>query len=75
MKLVGIVGMPGSGKSELFKSAEFADFEKFDDVLANKNANEQRIRELIKTGKSVLVSDIEFCDAEWREIFERNVGG
>lgn len=74
MKLVGIVGMPGSGKSELFKSVEFVDFEKFDDVLANKEANEQRIREFIKSGNSVLVSDIEFCDAEWREIFERNVG-
>ena len=66
--------MPGSGKTELFKSPEFASFEKFDDVLANRERNEQRIRELIQADKSVLVSDIEFCDAEWREIFQRNIG-
>jgi len=66
MKLIGIVGMPGSGKSELFKAAEFASFDKFDNVLANWEKNEQRIRELIQDRKSVLVSDIEFCNLEFR---------
>jgi hypothetical protein len=75
MRLIGIVGMPGSGKTEMFfKSEKYAEFERFDDVLANQERNEQRICELIETDKSVLVSDIEFCDAEWREIFQRNIG-
>lgn len=74
MKLLGIVGMPGSGKSELFKSPEYANFEKIDDVLANRELNEPCVRELIHNNKSVLVSDIEFCNAHVREAFEKSIG-
>ncbi len=74
MKLVGIVGMPGSGKSELFKSPEYADFERLDDVLANREQNERHIRALIQQQKSILVSDIEFCNKGVRDEFQQRIG-
>jgi len=66
--------MPGSGKTTLFESAEYADYAKFDNVLAGWELKEQRIRELIHEDRSVLVSDIEFCNADIREKFQQRIG-
>jgi hypothetical protein len=74
VKLFGIVGMPGSGKSELFKSSEFSGYEKFDDVLAKREANEELIKVLIHQRKSILVSDIEFCNDSTRNQFQMRIG-
>jgi hypothetical protein len=74
MKLVGIIGMPGCGKTELFNSAEFDGFTKFDDALANREINERNIRSLIQGNGSILVSDIEFCNDSVRDEFQKRIG-
>jgi hypothetical protein len=74
MQLIGIVGLPGSGKSTLFEDPSFDRFLKIDDIGKNWPLNEQSIHDAIQQNRSVLVSDIEFCNSHARTEFEKRIG-
>lgn len=61
--LVGIVGMPGSGKSK-FLSQDFGGFVPYDDVGGEDKW--WQILQALKQGKPVVFSDIEFCNEDRR---------
>lgn len=80
-KIIGLVGLPGSGKSTYFSRAEFAQFLQKDDIGAAEKhngkgwqANENDIRAAIKSGQSAIFSDIELCYSGKRNECEARLG-
>jgi hypothetical protein len=72
-KLIGVAGLPGSGKSTFFARPDFAEFFQRDDIGTNWRHNERRVCEELKNGKSAIVSDIEFCNEQKRNDFEKKM--
>ena len=74
MRLIGVIGLPGCGKTSFFLEKEFEGFLKIDDIGIDWTSNEAKISAAIQNNQSVLVSDIEFCDAHKRAEFENHIG-
>jgi hypothetical protein len=74
MKVIGVAGMPGSGKSRIMRQFETAGFHRFDDINVDWNSNIPRCKALMTEGKDVIVSDIMFCKSEWRAKLEQELG-
>jgi len=80
IRLIGVVGLPGSGKSTFFNGMEYAGFIKKDDIGDSGKhgkdwqGNEEEIHSGIKNGPSAIASDIEFCNPYMRNAFEEHIG-
>lgn len=74
MAIVAIAGMPGSGKSRLITQYEGRGFVRFDDINKAWRENLASVRELLVTGRDVVVSDIEFCRKNMRKRLEDELG-
>jgi hypothetical protein len=74
VKLIGVAGLPGSGKSTFFARPDFAKFFRCDNIGTNWRTNEEKVCQQLKNGKSAIVSDIEFCNAQKRDKFEMRMG-
>lgn len=73
-QVVAIAGLPGSGKSRLMQELERNGFVRFDDVREAWEENIVRAREAIGEGRAVVITDIMFCDDEWRRTLELALG-
>ncbi len=72
--IVAIAGMPGSGKSRLFRQYAEEGFLCVDDINKSWHANIARVRKSLDAGARVVVSDIEFCRIEMRKKLEADLG-
>ena len=71
--IIGIAGLPGSGKSRLMDELRNNGYEVFDDINISWNTNIQCVKSLIQEHKPVAISDIMFCEREWREKLENEL--
>jgi hypothetical protein len=74
VKIVGVVGLPGSGKSAWLSELREKGAHVVDDIGKDWSVGLAEVRKSVSKGVRVAVSDIEFCDARRREAFERDVG-
>lgn len=74
MAVIGIAGMPGSGKTRLLGAFRARGFVRFDNINCDWNRNLPRTRTAARQGHDVAIADIVFCDAGWRERLEREIG-
>lgn len=74
MKVIGIAGLPGSGKSTLLRELVAAGFVAYDDFGERWDEHTAQARADLASGKSVVVSEINFCQREWRTRVEDAIG-
>jgi hypothetical protein len=76
--IVGIAGLPGSGKSRLILDYQAKGYIVFDDINSNKKGgwilSVVHARSLSAGGSNVVVSDIMFCEPGWRQRLEEDLG-
>jgi ABC-type dipeptide/oligopeptide/nickel transport system ATPase component len=65
-RVVGVVGLPGSGKSALMRGLVANGFRMHDDIFEQEEQSIAAAREDIAAGQSIVVSDIVLCRAEER---------
>ena len=70
MRVIVVIGMPGSGKTTLLKSLGV---EYFDDIFANNSEKLPAFKAAILAGRSVAVSDVDFCKSEVLNKFVRDL--
>jgi len=69
-QIVAIAGLPGSGKSTLVRDYVARGYTAFDDPGATWDETLVHIAEAAQRGERVVVAEIMFCRAEWREQLE-----
>lgn len=74
MSIVGIVGLPGSGKSSLMREYIAAGYVGCDDFGEHWDEHVAIVRESLAAGTPVVVSEINFCRVEWRDRLEAVLG-
>lgn len=72
--IIGIAGLPGSGKSRLMEQLKSEGYSLHDDINANWDVNLPKAREEAQGGLKVAVSDIMFCEASFRERLMTEIG-
>jgi hypothetical protein len=75
MHVLGVAGLPGSGKSRLMRKFSLIGYDCYDDVNTDWETNLTQARKKAKQGIRVAASDILFCDILWRKSFENEIGG
>jgi hypothetical protein len=71
--VIGIGGMPGSGKTTLLKLFR-DDIPRLDDFNNNWTTNLASALSFIAAGKTLLITDVQFCDPAWRRKLEEQLG-
>ncbi|WP_411280679.1 hypothetical protein [Gemmatimonas sp.] len=74
MNVIGIVGLPGSGKSSLMREYIASGYASYDDFGEHWDEHVARARESLAAGTPVVVSEINFCRTDWRERIEAELG-
>jgi RNase adaptor protein for sRNA GlmZ degradation len=74
MVVIGIAGLPGSGKSSLIRELEADAYICYDDVNRDWKGNIPKARTEAQRGKNVAVSDIMFCEESWQRRLEEELG-
>jgi len=73
MAVIGIAGLPGSGKSRLIAELQQHGYSAYDDIRIDWIGNLPNARSEARSGKNVAVSDIMFCSASWRGRLEQEL--
>jgi hypothetical protein len=73
VEVVVIVGLPGSGKTDLIKEFEAQGYQCFDDMNKNWQRSTLRMLRLISQQRAVACSDIMFCTRLYRQRLERTL--
>ena len=60
--VIGIAGLPGSGKSRLMDELQAQGYSRYNDINRDWNSNLPKAREEAHDGQRVAISDIMFCD-------------
>lgn len=74
MTVIGVAGLPGSGKSALMDYFQNAGYSRYDDINRDWNENLRRAKTEAQTGKNLVISDTMFCKDEWRVRLESELG-
>jgi predicted ATPase len=74
MSVIAIAGLPGSGKSGLMDELKLNGYARYNDINRDWDADFPKAKADAKAGRSVAICDIMFCDQEWREKLERDLG-
>jgi predicted ATPase len=74
MKVIGMAGLPGSGKSRLMDKYQLQGFSRYNDINKNWLNNLSRVQAELQQGRNVAISDIVFCRASRREQLEKELG-
>jgi len=74
MSVIGIAGLPGSGKSRLMDRLQSGGYSRYNDINRDWCGNLSKIQAEVKQGKRVAISDIMFCYESWRRRLERELG-
>lgn len=72
--IIGVAGLPGSGKSHLLAVLHARGFARVDDLNIDWRGNLRRIRRELGAGRDVALADIMFCQPAWRRRLERELG-
>ncbi len=72
-KVIGIAGLPGSGKSRLMDELQSEGYSRYNDINRDWNANLPKARAEVQQERCVAISDIMFCDQSWRQRLEREL--
>lgn len=72
--IIGVAGLPGSGKSHLLDVLRARGFVSVDDINIDWRGNLRRIRRELGEGRDVALADIMFCQPAWRRRLERELG-
>ena len=73
-QVLGIAGLPGSGKSRLMDDLSSRGYSRYDDINRNWGGNLPKARSEVRQGKRVAISDIMFCEEKWRKLLEQELG-
>lgn len=73
-RIIGIAGLPGSGKSQLIDKIMNNGYIPFDDVNVNWQLNLAIACYVIEQAKKVVIADIMFCKESWRHKLEYEIG-
>ncbi len=73
MAVIGIAGLPGSGKSTLMNELQKQGYSPYDNINVDWNGNLPRARTEAHQGKDVAISDIMFCKESMRRRLEREL--
>ena len=73
MALVGIVGLPGSGKTKHLNHGRYDGWEQFDDIGKNWCVNEATLRRLLRRRLNIVCTDIIFCIEQIRFDFGKRI--
>jgi predicted ATPase len=73
MAVIGIAGLPGSGKSRLMDEWAAKGYSRYDDINMDWDANMAKLRAEAAQGRDAVVSDVLFCDETWRQKLEREL--
>lgn len=74
MKVVGIAGMPGSGKSRLMQHYEADGYHRFDDINSDWPKNIKDACSRLARSERLIISDILFCRQDFRERLAAELG-
>ena len=74
MAIIGIAGLPGSGKSRLMDELHRHGYRRFNDINRDWEANVAEARQAAQKGEDIAISDIMFCDESWRRTLEKELG-
>ncbi len=74
MGVIGIAGLPGSGKSRLTKELQKQGYSRYDDINGDWPGALPKARSEVQRGKNVVISDIMFCEEPWRKRLEIELG-
>lgn len=74
MQVIGVAGLPGSGKSRLMDELERQGYRRFNDINRDWAGNLPSARAEARAGRRIAVADIKFCDATWRHRLEDELG-
>ena len=61
MSVIGIAGLPGSGKSRLMDRRQSEGYRRYNDINRDWAGNLPKVRAEEQQGKHVAISDIMFC--------------
>jgi tRNA uridine 5-carbamoylmethylation protein Kti12 len=70
--VIGIGGMPGSGKSTFLKHFR-EDIPRLDDFNNNWTTNLASALAFLAADKTVIITDVQFCDPAWRRKLEEQL--
>jgi hypothetical protein len=74
MRVIGIAGLPGSGKSRLMDKYQSQGFSRYNDINKNWRNNLLKVQAELQQGNNIAISDIVFCKAWQRERLEKELG-
>lgn len=74
MTVIGIAGLPGSGKTHLVRALGALGFVGFDDVNRDWYGNLPYVHRAVREGRDVAIADIVFCNTGWRERLGHDLG-
>ncbi len=74
MAVIGVAGLPGSGKSTLMYELQRLGCSRYNDINRDWNSNLPKARSEAQRGRNVAVSDIMFCNESWRGRLQRELG-
>lgn len=74
MPVVGVAGLPGSGKSKLMDELHAQGYSRYNDINRDWDGDLPKARIDAHQGKNVAISDIMFCQECWRRRLEHELG-
>ena len=72
--VIGVAGLPGSGKSRLMAELQARGYSRYNDINRDWNSILAKARAEAHDGHKVAISDIMFCDQAWRQRLEQELG-